>query len=87
MGSNIHQQILTRLMLGWLILSLVIGGVVYYLEMEKVDNHVLDLATREAGTFTSENLRHFNLVDESHPDVLRQIQAKADEVSRKITSP
>lgn len=79
MDSNIHKKVLTRLALGWLILSLVIGGAVYYWEMEKVDDHVLALAMQEAGTFTSNSLEHFNSIDDAHPEVLQQIRAKADE--------
>lgn len=77
MDSNIHKKVLTRLLLGWLAFSLLIGGVVFYWEMEKVDDHVLALATREAGTFTSATLQHFNSIDEAHPEVLQEIRAKA----------
>ncbi|MBZ0104397.1 MAG: HD-GYP domain-containing protein [Sulfuricella denitrificans] len=79
MSSNIHKKVLTRLFLGWVGFSLLLGSVVFFWEMEKVDDHVLALATQEAGTFTSETLGHFNRIDETHPEVLQQIKAKADE--------
>lgn len=79
MDSNIHKKVLTRLLLGWLVFSLLIGGVVFYWEMEQVDDHVLMLATREAGTFTSETLAHFNRIDEAHPEVPQQIRTRAAE--------
>lgn len=79
MDSNIHKKVLTRLLIGWLVFSLLIGGVVFYWEMEKVDDYVLGLATKEAGTFTSDTLEHFNRIDQAHPEVLQQIRTKADE--------
>lgn len=78
MESNIHKKVLIRLLLGWLVFSVLIGGVVFYWEMEKVDDHVLELATREANSFTSETLKHFNLLDQAHPELLQEIKAKAD---------
>lgn len=79
MDSNIHKKVLVRLFLGWVGFSLIIGSVVFFWEMEKVDDRVLALATQEASTFTSETLDHFNRIDEAHPEVLQQISAKADE--------
>lgn len=79
MDSNIHKKVLARLFLGWVGFSLIIGSVVFFWEMEKVDDRVLALATQEASTFTSETLDHFNRIDEAHPEVLQQISAKADE--------
>jgi len=70
-------------LLGWLFFSLVIGGVVFFWEMEKVDDHVLARATQEADAFTSETLRHFNSIDEAHPEVLQEIKSKADDFLKK----
>src|SRR5512135_2366017 len=53
MQQNIHKTVFRRLLLGWLVLSLAIGGIVFYLEMEKVDDFVLDLATEESQPFTA----------------------------------
>ena len=77
MDTNIHKKVLKRLLLGWFALSLVIGGVAYYWEMEHVDDQVLALATREANTFTSDTLEHFNSIDSAHPERLQLVQAKA----------
>lgn len=79
MDTNIHKKVLKRLFFAWLALSLLMGGIVFYWEMEKVDDRVLKLATREAGSFTSETLDHFNRIDQTHPEILRQIQDKAAE--------
>lgn len=79
MDSNIHKKVLLRLLLGWLVLSALMGGIVFYWEMEKVDDRVLKLATREAGSFTSDTLDHFNRIDEAHPEALQLIKDKAAE--------
>ncbi len=52
--QNIHKKVVKRLLLGWLSLSLVIGGAVFYLEMGKVDKLVLGLAVEESRPFTVE---------------------------------
>lgn len=52
--QNIHKTVIKRLLLGWLALSLAIGGAVFYLEMEKVDKLVLGLAVKESRPFTVE---------------------------------
>lgn len=70
--QNIHKKIVIRLLLGWLSLSLVIGGAVFYLEMEKVDKLVLGLAVKESQPFTVE----FDRASASQVETLKQ---KADE--------
>lgn len=60
MGHDIHRKILKRLFIAWVLLSVLIGGAVYYLETEKVDDQVLDLALGESQTLTADNLRLFN---------------------------
>lgn len=54
MPQNTHKTVFRRLLLSWLVLSLLIGGIVFYLEMEKVDDFVLDLAVKESRTFTAD---------------------------------
>jgi HD-GYP domain-containing protein (c-di-GMP phosphodiesterase class II) len=44
MHRNIHRTVLIRLVLAWLILSLVLGAIVFYLEMKKSDALMLELA-------------------------------------------
>ena len=58
MRTDIHKRILKRLVIAWLGLSVVIGGVVYYLETEKVDDFVLDLAMQESKTLKADTLAH-----------------------------
>ncbi|MBK1695057.1 phosphohydrolase [Chromatium weissei] len=76
MEPSIHSRVLVRLLGSWIVLSVLIGGIVFYFEMEKVDDRVLKLATQEVSTFTSDILDHFNLIDQAHPDILQKIQLK-----------
>ena len=70
--KNIHRTVLIRLVLAWLILSLVLGALVFYLEMEKGDALMLDLALTESRAFTE----HLGQDDLIH---LAQLKQKADD--------
>ena len=47
MIDNIHQWLILRLVLAWLVLSLAIGGLVRYFGNVRLDNEVMDLAKLE----------------------------------------
>ena len=70
-NQNIHNIVVRRLALAWIILSIVLGGIVFYLETESTDDRILNLAVTETESFTSENLYRLNQPD---PDLsgLRQ---------------
>lgn len=78
MGHDIHRKVLKRLFVAWITLSVVIGGAVYYLETEKIDDHVLDLALGESQTLTADNLRLFN----QPPEERAALQGKVQEFLR-----
>lgn len=71
LNQNIHNIVVRRLALAWIILSIVLGGIVFYLETESTDDRILNLAVMETESFTSENLYRLNQPD---PDLsgLRQ---------------
>lgn len=71
LNNNIHNLVVRRLALAWIILSIVLGGIVFYLETESTDDRILNLAVMETESFTSENLYRLNQPD---PDLsgLRQ---------------
>jgi len=60
MVNDIHRKVLQRLVVSWVALSAAIGGTVYYLETEKIDDRVLELAVRESQTLTADTLRLFD---------------------------
>ncbi len=49
---NIHKLVIARLIIGWILLSVMLGGIVYYIELQKVGKFVFDLATVESRLFT-----------------------------------
>ena len=70
--QNIHKKIIKRLLLGWLLLSLVIGGAVFYLEMIKVDKQMLAMAVDESRSFTVE-------LDQASVSQMETLKQKAGE--------
>lgn len=70
--KNIYKKIIYRLSLGWLLLSVLIGGTVFYLEMGKVDKQVLKLALEESYSFTVE-------FDPASVGQIKNLQQKARE--------
>ena len=72
MRTDIHKRILKRLFVAWLGLSVVIGGVVYYLETEKIDDQVLSLAMQESKTLKDDTLAHL-AQGKADPAKLQQI--------------
>ncbi len=53
---SIHRIVLRRLVLAWLAVSLLAGGLTYYIELEKIDDAVVELAASEARHFAPEGL-------------------------------
>lgn len=51
---NIHKKVAKRLFIGWVLLSLIIGGAVYCLQIKKVDKFVLGLAMEESRLLTDQ---------------------------------
>ncbi len=46
--ANINKQLLKRLVALWFIASVVVGGIVFYIEIESVDDEVVELGIRQA---------------------------------------
>ncbi|WP_420266786.1 HD-GYP domain-containing protein [Candidatus Magnetominusculus dajiuhuensis] len=45
---NIHRKLIARLLLGWVVLSVVLGVVVFFVKLEEIDDFVEDLALAES---------------------------------------
>ena len=58
MIERIHKRLITRLSVGALFLSILIGGVVAWIELEEIDDYVVGLATRISQDFLDENAQH-----------------------------
>ncbi len=71
----IHRKILTRLFLGWLFLSVTIGGFVLWLEINRIQHSVHELAISESVNFSREsahNLEHMDISARQHLMALAQ---------------
>lgn len=54
--TSIHRVVLRRLLLAWLAGSLLVGGLTYYIEQEKIDDAVVALAASQSMYFAPEGL-------------------------------
>lgn len=63
---TIHRKLIARLVLGWLLLSILIGAVVYFIEIGKVDDFVVNLAIDESGSFLHDSVDYLNSLDPDH---------------------
>ena len=53
---SIHRIVLRRLIIAWFVVSLLAGGLIYYIELEKIDDAVVALAANQATSFVPEGL-------------------------------
>ena len=61
----IHRKILIRLLLGWLFLSIMIGGVVLWLEINRFQQFIHALALKESATLSTESPYNLKQLDAS----------------------
>lgn len=87
MTSSIQRKVAARLVPAWLILSVVLGGLTYWMESRRVDNFVFDLVTEAAGRFnTPANAAMFQGDPEEHRQALREFLEKTRFVSLRLYS-
>ncbi|MBI5937098.1 MAG: HD-GYP domain-containing protein [Betaproteobacteria bacterium] len=60
---SIHRYILPRVAIAWLLLSLLVGGVVFWVEIERIDEKAAALALNEAHRFPAELLQQKKLAE------------------------
>jgi HD-GYP domain-containing protein (c-di-GMP phosphodiesterase class II) len=51
MNHRVHKKLIIRLLLAWIILSVLIGAAVFFLEVKKIDADVVELALEESRNF------------------------------------
>jgi len=61
----IHRKILVRLFLGWLFLSITIGGIVVWLEISRFQQYIHELAFKESATLSAESAYNLKQLDAS----------------------
>ncbi|MFH1020770.1 MAG: HD domain-containing phosphohydrolase [Pseudomonadota bacterium] len=64
MLNNIHQWLIIRLALVWLVLSLVIGGLVQYVGRTRLDDHVIQMAQGETVPYAAEFISYLGAPSE-----------------------
>ncbi|MFA7280431.1 MAG: HD domain-containing phosphohydrolase [Sterolibacterium sp.] len=57
---NIHRTLLNRLLIGWIGVSLAVGGAVSYFGIEKIDDQLVELAIAESAKLTDASLSLIN---------------------------
>ena len=58
--GNIHKRVIKRLLLVWILLSIIIGTIAYFVEIEKIDNLMVDLAIQESELFANDFHAYFH---------------------------
>ncbi len=82
-SKSIHKIVLFRLVLAWLFMSIIIGGVVLYLETEKIDRIVLELALRES----AELIRQYPAsIERASREQISSLQTRAEELTERHLS-
>jgi len=76
--DGIHRKLVKRLLLVGTVLSVVIGGGAFYLELKKAENMVLKLALAESQNFTADILNHLNRPGGGHEIAEIGLRRKAE---------
>jgi HD-GYP domain-containing protein (c-di-GMP phosphodiesterase class II) len=71
---HIHKKLIIRLLLAWILLSVLIGTAVFFLEMRKIDAYVVALALEESRDFEK---GHGNLLVSPDPLHLEQLREES----------
>lgn len=58
---SIHRYVLPRVAIAWLLLSILVGGIVFWVEIERIDDKAAALALNEAHRFPAELLQEKKL--------------------------
>ncbi len=87
MTSSIQRKVAARLVPAWLILSVVLGALTFWIESRRVDDFVFDLTTEAAARFnTPANAAMFHGDPEEHRQALRAFLEPTHFVSLRLYS-
>ncbi len=76
MNHPVHKQLIIRLLLAWILLSVLIGAVVLFLEMGKLEAYVVALAREESRDLERGHANFLKSPDASHLERLREESRK-----------
>ena len=69
---HVHRKLIIRLFLAWILLSVLIGSVVFFMEMRKIDAYVVALALEKSRDFERDHGKFLNNPDQLHLERLRE---------------
>ncbi|OGP85527.1 MAG: hypothetical protein A2V87_04580 [Deltaproteobacteria bacterium RBG_16_58_17] len=69
---HVHRKLIIRLFLAWILLSVLIGSVVFFMEMRKIDAYVVALALEKSRDFERDHSKFLNNPDQLHLERLRE---------------
>jgi len=69
---HVHRKLIIRLLLAWILLSVLIGAAVFFLEIRKIDAYVVALASEESRDFERAHSKFLNNPDQPHLERLRE---------------
>jgi HD-GYP domain-containing protein (c-di-GMP phosphodiesterase class II) len=73
MNQHVNQKLIVRLLLAWILLSILIGAAVFFLEMRKIDAYVVALALEESRDFEKGHRNFLDNPDRRHLEQLREV--------------
>jgi HD-GYP domain-containing protein (c-di-GMP phosphodiesterase class II) len=72
MNQRVHKKLIIRLLLAWILLSILIGAAAFFLEMRKIDAYVVSLASVESREFKMDYGDFLKSPDSLHLERLRE---------------
>ena len=69
---HVHRKLIIRLLSAWVLLSVLIGAAVFFMEMRKIDAYVVALALEESRDFEKGHNNFLNNPDQLHLERLRE---------------
>ncbi|EKD39949.1 MAG: metal dependent phosphohydrolase [uncultured bacterium] len=76
MNQHVNQKLIVRLLLAWVLLSILIGAAVFFIEVRKIDAYVVALASEESRDFERDHSKFLNNPDQLHLEQLREESRK-----------
>lgn len=77
MYSDIHQKLIKRMAIGCFILSLVVGVIVSFVEIERIDQYVVDLAKGESEILTDSYHTFFHAPNPENKTELEKLASRS----------
>ncbi|MDP1989746.1 MAG: HD domain-containing phosphohydrolase [Syntrophales bacterium] len=85
MNRHVNPKLIVRLLLAWILLSILIGAAVFFIEAKRIDAYVVKLATEESSGFITEDRDDLNSPDPLRRERLSRESMKHIEAGHFIT--